>query len=373
MPKKESAVLDFGSKNISVLIGKADVNGSLVVKGFYSTPYEGFMDGEFLESKNVPKVVEKAIRGCEKMCDCKITSLTIGVPTEFCYCVTKKVAKNFLKPKKISSKDVQTIFKEGVDSSKTHTLINESCVCYVVGENTKVASPIGLTESKLSACLSIIYADNKFMGVVSSSLAKLGIMDFNFVSSAYAQGMYLFDETARDNYTLMVDCGYITTTVALFRGNGVLNLSSFSMGGGHISADLSECLKIPFQTAEDLLRKIVLCISPRDNDTYEVMLEDSIKPVNMRVANEIVRSRIEVIAQCIAKCFNAWKFNFPDFIPVNLTGGGLSFLKGGKDELAKFLGKNVEIVKMPYSRFTKTNYSSCMAVLNYRLNIMKQQ
>ena len=73
------------------------------------------------------------------------------------------------------------------------------------------------------------------------------------------------------------------------------------------------------------------------------------------------------IAKGIQKCFNAWQYNFPDFIPVYLTGGGLSFMKGAKDLLAKILGKNVEVVSLPYSQLNKTNYSSSMAVLNYAL------
>ena len=43
-------------------------------------------------------------------------------------------------------------------------------------------------------------------------------------------------------------------------------------------------------------------------------------------------------------------------------------MKGAKDLLSKILSKNVEIVQMPYSQYNKTNYSSCMAVLNFALN-----
>jgi hypothetical protein len=87
----------------------------------------------------------------------------------------------------------------------------------------------------------------------------------------------------------------------------------------------------------------------------------------MKVANAIVESRLEVIARGVQKCFASWQYDFPDFIPVNLTGGGIALIKGGKDYLAKILGKNVEVAKMPFSQYSKVNNSSCMAVLNYAI------
>ena len=215
--------------------------------------------------------------------------------------------------------------------------------------------------------MSFLFAEKSFLDIVNKALQKCGITNVSYVCSAYAQSLYLFDDEQRDRYALLVDCGYITTSVSLARGRGVLNLSSFSLGGGHISADLSNCLKIPFSSAEALNKKIVLCIEPTNNDMYDLFVEGEVIPISMKVANAIVESRIEVIAKGIQKCFNAWQYNFPDFIPVYLTGGGLSFMKGAKDLLAKILGKNVEVVSLPYSQLNKTNYSSSMAVLNYAL------
>ena len=369
MTSREVVILDFGSQKLSVLVGSRDVNNTINVKCTYQENYEGFMDGEFIEPNKLEEVIFSCIKNVEKICDMRIKDIVVGIPTEFCFCLCKNVSKTFLKQKKITKKDVDLLFDSVEIPLKTHTIINKGSVYYVLGESNKVKNPIGQVESKITACLSFILAENNFLNTISKILARIGVDNIDFVCSAYAQSLYLFDEEERDKYVLMVDCGYITTTVMLARGEGVLNLTSFSLGGGFISADLSKCLKIPFSEAEQLLKKVVLCIEPDELDTYDIMIDRSVVPVSMKVANAIVESRIEMIARAIQKCFNSWQYNFPDFIPIHLTGGGISFIKGGKDLLSKMLGKNIEVAQIPYNITTKTNFSSCMAVLNYALNI----
>lgn len=368
MAKKEVAILDFGSQKITAMVGSRDVNNSLFIKCSYSENYEGFLDGAFIEPKKLESTIQSCVNNIRKMSGYKIKKIVVGVPTEFCFCTCKTIRKIFQKTKKINKRDVKSLLNEIKVDIKDHTIINKGDIYFILGENNKVRNPIGCSDSKLSACISFVLADNSFIAKVSNILFKCGIDNPIFTCSTFAQSLYLFDEEERYKYTLLVDCGYITTSVSLCKGNGLLNLSSFSLGGGHIIADLSRCLKIPFDCAESLLKKIVLSIEPDDNDTYDVLIDGKVVPISMKVANAIVESRIEVIAQGIQKSFNLWQYNFPDFIPTYLTGGGISFIKGGKDLLSKILGKNVEIVNMPYSQFNKTNYSSCVAVLNYAID-----
>jgi len=371
MAKSNKAVLDFGSEKITVLVGSRDVNNSINIKGIGTQSYEGFMDGEFIEPKNLEKAIGEAIKKAENNSGTQISELCVGVPTEFCFCMCKNVSQNYPKPKKITEKDIEAIYENSANEFKdikTHQVMNKDCVYFVLGENNKTNYPVGQIDKKITACLSYVLVENSFLNLVSKALVRNNISKVKYVSSTYAQSLYLFDDEQRDRYALLVDCGYITTSVSLARGRGLLNLSSFSLGGGHISADLSKCLKIPFSSAEALNKKIVLCIQPSDNDVYDVFIDGVTVPISMKIANAIAESRIEVIAQGIQKCFNAWQYNFPDFIPIYLTGGGLSFMKGAKDVLAKTLNKNVEIVSMPYSSLNKTNYSSVLAVLDYALN-----
>ncbi len=369
MTKNEVAILDIGSQKLTILVGSRDVNNSINIRCTYQENYEGFLDGEFIEPKNLEKAVSSCILGATKILGKEITNLYVGVPTEFTFCTCANVTKTFPKQHKFTKKDIDSLYELANVKIKTHTVINHGSIYFVLGENNKVSNPIGQVDSKITAYLSFVLAENNFLSLLSKVLLRCGIENFTFISSAFAQALYLFDEDERERYALMVDCGYITTTVALIRGNGLLNLTSFSMGGGHITGDLCTCLKIPFDSAENLLKKVVLSIEPDENDTYDILVNNNLLPISMRVANAIVESRIEVIAKAIKQCFSSWQFNFPGFIPIHLTGGGISFIKGGKDVLSNCLNRNIETLSLPNCPTLKTNFSSSMAVLNYALNL----
>ncbi len=369
MTKNEVAILDFGSKSLTILVGSRDVNNSINIRCVYQENYAGFIDGEFIEPKNLEKAVSACVLGASKILGKEIKELVVGVPTEFTFCTCTNVTKTYEKQRKFTKKDIESLYELAEINIKSHTIISKDSIYFVLGGNNKVNNAIGQVDNKITAYLSFVLAENNFLSAVSKTLLCAGIEKFEFVSSAYAQALYLFDEDERERYALMVDCGYITTTVALVRGNGLLNLTSFSMGGGHIVGDLCTCLKIPFSSAETLLRKVVLSIEPDENDTYDILIDHKIVPISMRVANAIVESRIEVISKAIKQSFSSWQFNFPGFIPLHLTGGGISFIKGGKDILSKYLNRNVEILSLPGCLTFKTNFSSSMAVLSYALNL----
>ena len=373
MAKKDVAILDFGSEKISVIIASEDVNNTFAIKGVGECEYAGFMDGNFLEPENLKLAMGLAINNAELNSKMEIREeikeLYIGVPTEFTFCVCNTASQTYPRLKMVTQNDIDELFVMGNDfgNYKTHKVINQAAIYYVLDDNGKVTNPLGLATNKITACMSYILADNNFIRLIDKFLVDLSITKATYISSALAEAKYLFDEEKRDGYALLVDCGYITTTVALVRGDGILSLSSFSMGGGHITADLMQCLKISFAQAESLKRKVVLSISPDTNDVYEVVTDDGILPISAKMAGEIVECRIEEIAKHILKCLNNCEYEYPHYIPISLTGGGLCYLKGAKDTLAKYLGMNVEIVSPPIPQLNKPHNSSKIGLLDIAL------
>lgn len=375
MPKKEEvAVLDFGSERITVVIGTRDVNRTFSIKGSGEAEYAGFMDGEFLEAQELKLAMGMAISNAEGNSKTEISELFIGVPTEFLFCVCKNVGQNYPKARTIKQRDIDELFFRANDFSKfsTHSVINQSAVYFILDDGQTVTNPVGQVTSKLSACLSYILVEKKFIDLVNGFVRDLGLSRVTYISSDLAQAQYLFDEDERERYAIMVDVGYITTSVCLIKGSGMLSMSSFSVGGGFITADLSECLKISFSEAETLKRKIVLSIEPQLKDVYEIMVDGNVVPINARNANDIVKARIDVIAAGIAKSLSACKYEYPDYTPISLTGGGLNYLKGAKDYLGKVLGKSVELVNISDPNLEKPHLSSVLGLLDAALKQKEQ-
>ena len=161
-----------------------------------------------------------------------------------------------------------------------------------------------------------------------------------------------------------MDVGYLTTSVAIVKGDGLLSLRSFSQGGGHITGDLATVLQIPFSDAELLKRKVILSIEPSEEDIYEINGKNGIKTFSAQLVNEIVSYRISVIARTISKCLSTCEYEYPSYIPYSLTGGGIAFMRGAKDAIANTVGREVEVVVPPYPQINKPNLSSAWGLLD---------
>lgn len=371
MVKKEVAILDFGSSKVTVLIAERGVNGTFNIKGTGEIEYAGYYEGKFLEPEKVKLAVGLAINNAETTARARITKLYIGVPSEFTTVICRESSLTFPKRKKITESDINQLFFEGniYRKNPTHTVINNSPIYFTLDDNRRIIEPRGYMSSKLSGYVSYCLAENNFLDFVEELVNDLGIRSTQYISSALAESLFLFDPDVRDRYAILVDCGHISTSVMLSRGDGLLFLNSFSMGGGHITGDLSQCLKITFYQAEGLKRKVVLSLLADESDFYEVAGKDYMIPFSAKTTNEIVTERIDLIASFILKCFSRCEYDFPEYIPVYLTGGGLSYIKGARDYLSKRLGRKVEIIAPPMPQLNRPHFSTALGVLDIALDL----
>ncbi len=369
------AVLDIGSSCVRVVVGKRGINGTFNILGEGVGEYSGFMDGEFLDINELKTAISRALTNAETNSGLSISDLYVGVPAEFSVCQVKNVSQNYPKRIRISQENVDDLFAKATVSEldESYTLISCSGVYYVLSDNRRVLDPIREKSSRLSASISYIYVDNTFIEILNGLLSELNLQHCEYISSPLAEAMLLLDSHQREKYAIIIDCGYISTSVSLVRGEGLVMLNSFSLGGGHISADLAQCLHIPFAASEQLKNKVVLSVSPTPNDVYEISIQNKTVPIGVSTTNSIVCARIDMIATAINKCLNMCTEEHPEFVDVFLTGGGLSYIKGAKDQLSKSIGRNVKLLVPTYAQMNKPHLCSVLGLLNMALEKQEQE
>ncbi len=363
---QDVAILDIGSGKVTVLIGQRGVNNTIVINGMGQCDYAGFCDGEWFNPEQLSYVIGYAVNSAEANSRTKIKHLYIGVPGDFTTVECRDVSITFNKKRKVTLGDVDTLHEQGdvYKDDPEYTVINSQPIYYCLDDERRLIQPIGLNSTKLSGHISYILAENSFISLFDKVMDELGIESVEYVSSVLAETLFLFEDVKRDQYVVLIDVGYITTTVAVGRGDGLLGLYNFSQGGGHITGDIAMALGISYPQAESLKRKVVLSLNPTEEDVYEVPGKDGVEKFSALTVNEIVTERIKIIATTIEKCLKLCEYEYPDYIPYHLTGGGLSYMKGARSYLSKRLNKPVEIIAPSLPQLNRPHMSSSLGLLD---------
>lgn len=373
MATKYVSVLDFGSSKISVMIGESGINNTFNIRGTGEVEYAGFLNGEFVEPEKLYDAIADCIVKAETNSGLKVEKLYIGVPAEFSFVQTKNSSVAFSKKTRISDDEITQLFDMASRDVRFDgaTIISRSPIYFLLDDNRKVIDPKGQVSTRLSGSICFVLAENKFIEAVDKIVKSMGLPEVEYVSSALSESLYLLEPEKRDSGAILIDVGYLSTFVAYVKGDGLLNLTSFSLGGGHISADLCQILKISFKEAENLKRKVVLSLAAQDDDFYEVNVGGNVTPVSAKLTNEIVSARLDMIVELINRCLIKMKGN--NFVPIYLTGGGICLVKGGKDYLSKGIGENIEVLSGNTLQLNRPNYSSVLGLLDIALKEKKNE
>ncbi len=369
MARKSIAVLDFSSSHISVMIGEREMGGFLGVKGFGQVSYAGFMDGEFLQPQTLSQEIGQAISLAMDEAKCQITHLYIGAPAEFCAVVTKKANLDFFKRHKINDKDISLLFDTAEDfDTEDFTIINRAPIYYVLDDGYKIIKPKGKISESIEGMISFVICKNQFLQIVKQAVANFGFVT-KFFGRELSEVLYLIGPEQRDNCAILLDSGFLSSSVSVTMGDGLVDLKSFSLGTGHIVADFCEAFGLSVDESQQLLSKISL--TDKQEEIFEIETDDFTKEIESSQIYEIVEYRIKQIANTVNKCLSQCE-NLPNYLPVLITGDGIGEIDGALDVLKEVLNRDVSVIKPSDERFANSKLSAPASLLDLALKENKE-
>jgi cell division protein FtsA len=371
MPKQKSiACIEFGSSRITVLLAARGVNDTINILGRGECDYDGYMDGKFIEPDAVPAAVKKVIAEAEQASGITISKLYVGVPADFSVVTVKDVVITLPSRQKITAETVAQLFDAGNTFGDTtvYSLINRSPVYFSTDDNRKTMEPFALSASRLGGKISYIFAERAFLDFVTGVLDQTHIAAAEFISTPLSEVLYLFKPEERESAVLLADIGHISSSVIVARGDAVLHMNAFSRGGGYISMGFMQGFGADYQTAEALKRKVVLTLNAGDNDKYDVVIKDKHKSFSAAQANSMINDFLKELSGLIDKSLIAYSNELPEHLPLYVTGGGVSHLRGAKDIMSGHLKRPVEIVTAPQALVNKPENSQVLGLADMALN-----
>ncbi len=367
MAKECVTVVEIGSSKLSCVVAQQGVNGIFNIKAKAVVEYAGFFEGEFVEKSLLEDAVKTLFAEIQSVYKKKIDKIFVGVPAEFSKVMSANEQMIFKYKKTIKQKDVDLLLKNACDKISVDgmEILSVNPIYFTLDDNRKTNEPLKLKASKLAADLSIVLAQESFIQTFNKIWGNVGIEQVEYLSESLCEAKLILEKEERERTCIVIDVGARSTSVAFVKGDGLSNLTSFSMGGSHVTSDLCEAFGIAYNDARNLKKEVVLSLRGADNDFYELTtLGGRVIRLPMNFANEVVGYRLQLIAQTVNECIRLFAKEYVPYYPIYLCGAGVSKIKGGKDFFAKCIGRNISYGLPPIPAMDKPENAGMLGLVS---------
>lgn len=368
MRDRSVAVLDVRSSDVTAVVGERGVNGTFIIKSKYSAKYDGYAEGDMLDGESFLTAVKDVVKST-LAAHGKIKTFYVGVPGEFTKIYNSDKVISFNSSKRITRKDCEQLADLGKPQSDDgYMTIRYSCLYYVLSDKRKIIDPIGEVSDSLQGKFCYYRCKTAFAEYLMNALKTFdAISDVMLIPTVYAEAMYLIEPELRDDYAILFDLGYISSSYSVVCGNGLAFCESFSLGIGHIAMYLSGELDIPFDVASAFLSAVNLNAKEKLSTMEEYEYEGETYRYSTGLLRDKIREGLDTLCGLIEQCRQSYVGRNIDTKPLLITGEGIRTIRGAAEHISDRLVRGVEVVspKVPY--YDKPVFASLFSLLDAAL------
>ena len=342
MMKKATAVLDFGTSKVLVLLAEESAYQKVTITSAGMAQYDGFMNGEWNAPGDVTDAIASAVEAAENKVGAHIKEVYVGVPGEFVrvYVIESSVTLQGADPK-VTSADVEKLQRQATEmlDRPTGVIIHRSPAWFKVDGGQKTLEPVDQKGSTLEGMIGFVLADQFFVNDVTERLRELNIEVKGFFSTSVGEAMQMIPFEERDHTAILVDVGYLSTEVMAVEGDALIWQKVLPVGGAHITLDLAYGLEKPFDMCEKIKRSYTF--NAPKNTQIEVQGEDGPETFSGETVSMIVDARVDEMLEMVDDAIKKSGIRLGNWSNVYFTGGGLMPMSGARVYAAGKLSRNV--------------------------------
>ena len=371
------AAIDFGTSKIVTLVAENSGTQRCDIIGAGIAAYDGYLEDGWNNPGELDSRILASVEDAEKQSRRKIHDINVGVPGAFMrvYATEARVALTCTDPK-VTAAAVKEAFKTAEKNlgDIMGVVVHTSPAWFSLDDGKRTLEPVGQSGRELSALISFVVADSFFVEEVNNRLTNLGYNVVGFYSSAAGEAMLFLPEEERDRTAVLIDMGYLNTDVMIVEGDALTYLHTIDVGGGNISADLAYGLDITMKDAEEKIKRVFTYGSGAPGENFELPGVDGQKPRSFtrEEVAEIIEPRVGEIAEDIQQSLEDSGIHLGNWSNIYLTGGGLSFNRGGKDFLSAKLGRPVRDTPKRTAKLNSHAYSSSLGLMDLIIDTIEQ-
>ena len=273
--------VDFGSRDVRVLIARKDDDGTIQIVGQGTAPGHGCVSQGVIQDLGVAQMALKAALGdAERDARIHVTSLFCGI--------NGKNVETFLREGHVRLEH-EVVEQEHLDEAQDlasrdilesgKRIVSSIAAQEWYVDDLRVIDPLGITGQVLKtrmhfARIPAVIEDNIVQCIESQ---RRELEDLIFMPLASALGCLTPED--RELGVAVLDMGRSTTGLSVFRDRRIMGTNSFEWGGYPLTRDVAAGLQISFEEADELILEYGI------SDDYIAMLEKGAEGITRLVRN----------------------------------------------------------------------------------------
>ena len=250
--------LDIGTTKTCAVIGFVNENNQIEVTGVGIAPSRGLKNGVIINIDNTVSSIVKAIEDAELMAGTEVGAAYVGVTGQHIKGENSKgVVAVSNRQRTITPVEIKRVIEAAqavvipVDREIIHVLSKE----FAVDDQTGIKDPIGMSGVRLEAEVHIITGSTTTIQNLLKSANRAGYQCSDVIFAPLASAEATLSRDEKELGVALIDIGGGTTDIVVFIEGGVAYSSVLSIGGIHVTNDISIGLRTPIESAEVIKKK----------------------------------------------------------------------------------------------------------------------
>lgn len=251
------AGLDVGSSKVTTVIGELAPDGVLDIIGEGTVPSQGLKRGVVVNLERTTEAIRQSVHQAERVAGVKVERVILGVGGPHLKSVTSHGLAAIRRGQSISTADVE----RAIEQAKAYPFDSELELLHALPLEFKVdgqegiRDPVGMAGVRLEVDVHLVAAGRGPLANLRRAVEDAGLEIEALVAQPLASGLGVLAPEEEHMTVLLLDVGGGTTEVAVFREGRLAHSSVLPLGGDHVTQDIAQLLKIPFEEAERVKRK----------------------------------------------------------------------------------------------------------------------
>lgn len=346
--------LDIGTTKVCTVVGYGDAQGRITIAGVGMAPSRGVKKGIIVDVDDTVSAIRDSVDAARHMAGIDVRAVVAGVTGEHIQSSNRRGAVTISGPANIVTEDdvERVMHAAAMDVSHDREIIHSLPRDFSVDGHSGVRRPVGMCGERLEVETHIVTGAASFLQNVVQCVERAGLAVDALVLEPIATSEAVATADERELGVALIDIGGGTSDIAVFLDGSIAFSAAISVGGNHVTRDISIGLRTPFEIAERL--KIERGVASPNliphGEALEVVSAGSGERLRLprAILGEIIEARMGELFEMSRAAIEAAGVQNRLAGGVILTGGGA--LLPGATELAQQifdlpvrLGKPIEL------------------------------